>query len=277
MNLAIDDICQILDKVRSQRPLIHHITNYVTVNDCANMVLAIGASPIMADDIDEVEDIASISSALVLNIGTLNQRTIESMIKAGKKANAMSIPVIFDPVGAGASQLRNETTEKIIDQVKVAVLRGNMSEIGFVAGLDSKTKGVDVSETDKNMSLASAVQIANKAAKKVRCIVAVTGATDVITDGRSTVFVENGNEYLSNVTGTGCMCTSLVASFCGASGPGDLFSACVGGICAMGICGEMAYENAGKFGYGSFHMAIIDAAGKLTSETMARRAKISEA
>ena len=277
LNLAIDDICQILDKVRFQKPLIHHITNYVTVNDCANMVLAIGASPIMADDINEVEDITSISSALVLNIGTLSQRTIESMITAGKKANAIGIPVIFDPVGAGASQLRSETTEKIIDQVKVAVLRGNMSEIGFVAGLDSKTKGVDVSETDKNMSLASAVQIANKAAEKLECIVAVTGATDVITDGRGTVFVENGNEHLSNVTGTGCMCTSLVASFCGASGPGDLFSGCVGGICAMGICGEMAYENAGTFGYGSFHMAIIDAASKLTSETMARRAKISEA
>ena len=114
----IEGICQTIDKVRVQKPLIHHITNYVTVNDCANIVLAIGASPIMADDIDEVEDITSISSALVLNIGTLNKRTIQSMIKAGKKANMLGIPVIFDPVGAGASRLRNETTERIMEEVK---------------------------------------------------------------------------------------------------------------------------------------------------------------
>ncbi|HRC53730.1 MAG TPA: hydroxyethylthiazole kinase [Bacillota bacterium] len=273
----IKEMCQTLDKVRAQSPLIHHITNYVTVNDCANIVLAIGASPIMADDIDEVEDITSISSALVLNIGTLNKRTIQSMIKAGKKANMLGIPVIFDPVGAGASRLRNETTQRIMEEVKIAVLRGNMSEVRFVAGLKATTKGVDASEIDKNMTLISAAEIGKKVAEDSNCIVAVTGATDIVTDGRRAVFINNGTEHLSNVTGTGCMCTSLVGSFCGACEIDDLFSACIGGICAMGICGELAYESAGKCGYGGFHMAIIDAASKLTSETMVRRAKINEA
>ena len=273
----IEGICQTIDKVRVQKPLIHHITNYVTVNDCANIVLAIGASPIMADDLDEVEDITSISSALVLNIGTLNKRTIQSMIRAGKKANMLGIPVIFDPVGAGASRLRNETTERIMEEVKITVLRGNMSEVRFVAGLKATTKGVDASEVDKNMTLVSAAEIGKKVAKDSNCIVAVTGATDIVTDGKRAAFINNGTEHLSNVTGTGCMCTSLVGSFCGACETGDLFSACVGGICAMGICGELAYESAGNCGYGGFHMAIIDAASKLTSETMVRRAKISEA
>jgi len=273
----IEGICQTIDKVRVQKPLIHHITNYVTVNDCANIVLAIGASPIMADDLDEVEDITSISSALVLNIGTLNKRTIQSMIRAGKKANMLGIPVIFDPVGAGASRLRNETTERIMEEVKITVLRGNMSEVRFVAGLKATTKGVDASEVDKNMTLVSAAEIGKKVAKDSNCIVAVTGATDIVTDGKRAAFINNGTEHLSNVTGTGCMCTSLVGSFCGACETDDLFSACVGGICAMGICGEMAYESAGNSGYGGFHMAIIDAASKLTSETMVRRAKISEA
>ena len=150
-NEIVIKIGNLLNEVRNKKPLVHNITNYVTVNDCANILLAIGASPIMADDIKEAADITKISSALVINIGTLNERTIESMIASGKKANELNIPVIFDPVGAGASEFRNETTKKILEEVKISVLRGNMSEIKFISGLESSTKGVDASESDINI------------------------------------------------------------------------------------------------------------------------------
>ena len=211
----IDQITNMMENIRVKKPLIHHITNYVTVNDCANIVLAIGASPIMADDIDEVETITSISSALVINIGTLNRRTIESMVAAGKRANELGIPVVLDPVGAGASGLRNETTERLLAEVKLTVLRGNMSEIRFCAGLKADTKGVEVSEADQKIGADEGSEVARDVARKFGCVVAITGATDIITDGERTIYIENGTRHMSNVTGTGCM-HSLVAFFCGA-------------------------------------------------------------
>lgn len=268
-------IGQILEEMRQKKPLIHHITNYVTVNDCANMVLAIGASPIMADDIDEVEAITSISSALVLNIGTLNARTVESMLAAGKKANALHIPVILDPVGAGASQLRNQTTERLLKEVKISVLRGNMSEIRFVAGLQSTTKGVDASESDIKNSVETGRSIAESVAKKLGCVTVITGAADILSDGSRTIRIENGTKLLSNVTGTGCMCTSLVGAFCGAAS--DFLLAAAGGVLSMGIAGELAAESAGNKGSGSFHIAILDAISMLNAEMLAGRAKLYEA
>ena len=180
---VIHQIIGMMEDIRAKKPLVHHITNYVTVNDCANIVLAIGASPIMADDIDEVETITSISSALVINIGTLNRRTIESMVAAGKKANELGIPVVLDPVGAGASALRNETTERLLAEVKVTVLRGNMSEIRYTAGLEADTKGVEVSEADQKIGTDEGTQVAQNVARKFGCVVAITGPTDIITDG----------------------------------------------------------------------------------------------
>ena len=162
--IILEKAAALLEKVREQAPLVHNITNYVTVNDCANAVLAIGGSPIMADDIGEAEDITAISSALVLNMGTLNQRTIASMLAAGKKANKMGIPVVFDPVGAGASALRNDTAKKVLEQVKISILRGNLSEISFVAGMEASTKGVDSSEKDSKNDAAA---VGRKAAEKL--------------------------------------------------------------------------------------------------------------
>ena len=268
-------IVWILEEVHRKKPLIHHITNYVTVNDCANIVLAIGASPIMADDIEEVETITSISSALVLNIGTLNRRTIESMLAAGKKANALNIPVILDPVGAGASELRNRTTEKLLKEIKISVLRGNMSEIRFVAGLEADTKGVDASDADLVRGTETGRAVAEKVAKKLGCVTAITGATDIVSDGVRTILIENGTKLLSNVTGTGCMCTSLVGAFCGVAD--DTLMAAAGAILSLGIAGELAAARAGDKGNGSFHLAIIDAVSKLTAETLTGRAKIQEA
>src|SRR5690554_4112330 len=275
MNEKLDaQIGQALKAVRSQKPLVHHITNYVTVNDCANIVLAIGASPIMADDLDEVEAITSISSALVLNIGTLNKRTIESMVAAGKQANGLRIPVVLDPVGAGASALRNKTTERILTEVKVDVLRGNISEIRFVAGLDAATKGVDAAEADLISAEETGRAIAEQTAKKIGCVTAITGATDIVSDGKSTILLENGTKSLSNITGTGCMCSSLVGAFCGAID--DPLLAAVGGILSLGIAGEIAEENVGDQGNGSFRVAMMDSVSKLDAGIIGGRAKIHE-
>ncbi|NLY45864.1 MAG: hydroxyethylthiazole kinase [Tissierella sp.] len=262
----------LLNKIREDNPLIHNITNYVTVNDCANVVLAIGASPIMADDILEVEEIVSISSALVINIGTLNQRVINSMLKACKKANQLNIPVILDPVGAGASSLRNNTVKDILSQVKVDVIRGNLSEISFLAGQSVSTKGVDTSEEDEKNN---AIDIANLVARKYSCVVGITGIVDIVSDGSKFAKISNGNELLSRVTGTGCMTSALVGSFCGITE--DYFIATILGIATMGIAGEIAFEKSGIIGTGSFRSSIIDAISTMNNSKFLERAKIDEA
>jgi hydroxyethylthiazole kinase len=272
-NLAVS-IGALLEALHTKKPLVHHLTNYVTVNDCANIVLAIGASPIMADDRAEVEAITAISSALVLNIGTLNQRTIAAMIVAGKKANALQIPVVLDPVGAGASQLRNETTRQLLEQVQLSVLRGNMSEIRFASGLTASTHGVDASAADIEGSGPNGAQIARALAQKLQCVVAITGAIDYISDGVRCVAITNGHPMLSRVTGTGCMTTSLVGSFCGATS--HYFEAAVAGVACMGIAGELAFATAGERGTGSFRTALIDSISKLDSFTFEKLAKINE-
>jgi len=273
MNEITSKVAELLSEVRNKKPLIHNITNYVTVNDCANVVLAIGASPIMADDIEEAADITAISSALVINIGTLNARTVEVMLSSVKKANELGIPIVFDPVGVGASVFRNKTTETILSNAKISVLRGNMSEISFIAGLGATTKGVDAAEFDITSN--DGLAIATAVAKKLGCVVAITGATDIISDGECTVTISNGHKMLSNVTGTGCMSTALVGAFCGATK--DYFAAAIGGITSMGIAGEIAFEKAGNQGTGSFHIAIIDVISKLTHKVILERAKIDEA
>lgn len=269
--MTADKIAEQFSTVREQCPLVHCITNYVTVNDVANAVLAIGASPIMADDINEAADIASIASALVINMGTLNQRTVDSMLAAAKAANKKGIPVVFDPVGAGASAFRNDTAEKIMDNVRISILRGNLSEMSFMAGLKVSTKGVDTSEEDEKND---PVSVAKAAAEKFGCTAAITGAVDTITDGKRVVRISNGHSMLSRVTGTGCMTTGIVGGFAGSCE--DMFLAACAGICAMGIAGELAYEKSGFLGTGSFHIAIIDALSKLDSTLVSERIKLND-
>ncbi len=264
----------LLNNLRDTKPLVHHITNYVTVNDCANITLAIGASPIMADDMMEVESITAISSALVLNIGTLNQRTVETMLAAGKKANELNIPIVLDPVGTGASAFRNETVKSLLEQIQFSVIRGNMSEIRFIAGLHATTKGVDVSEADSAQDIQSSIEIAKTAAKQHHCVIAITGATDIVSDGNHTVCLENGHQMLSNITGTGCMCSSLIGSFC--SMTDDYVTATTSGLLAMGIAGEIAFEKAGHLGTGSYRVSIIDEISMMNTETLQREAKVDE-
>lgn len=259
-----------LKALKAKKPLVHHITNYVTVNDCANIVLAVGASPVMADDINEVGDMVSIASSLVLNMGTLNSRTIESIIAAGQKANELNIPVVFDPVGIGATPLRNETAERILNSVRLSVIRGNMSEIKILSGLNVEIKGVDSAADDSNGET-----IAIETAKRFNTVISITGKTDIISDGSRICLINNGHEMLSQVTGTGCMTTSLVGCYCGAVD--DKFTAAVSGVMTMGIAGELAQKMlTSADGIGSFRVRLFDSIYNLTPETLLREGRISD-
>jgi len=268
-------IAKIISNVSDAAPVVHHITNYVTVNDCANITLAIGASPIMADDLCEAAEITSLAQSLVINIGTLNRGTIESMLAAGKKANEIGVPVVLDPVGVGASELRNKTVEKLLEEINFTIIRGNMSEIRYMAGSNANTKGVDASDSDIASSAETGVELAGSLAQKYKCVVAITGATDIVSDSTHTVCIQNGNRMLRAVTGTGCMCTSLIGSFC--SVEPDYLLATTAGILCMGIAGEIAFEKAGEKGTGSFRTAVIDEISRIDGESVIRRAKLYEA
>lgn len=271
MNKQIGDCISILKDTYLKKPLIHNITNYVTANDCANAILSIGASPIMSDDLKEVEEIVSISKALVLNIGTLNQRTIDSMLIAGKRANVLNIPVILDPVGVGSSKLRNETIFDILFNVKINVLRGNLSEIAFIAGKDASSKGVDTALMHGDYNTKA---IAFNVAEKFSCIVGITGKEDIVTDGKKAIKIRNGNQLLSRVTGTGCMTTALVGSLCGATN--DYYSATIAGISCMGIAGELAHKEVGEESMGSFHIELFNSLSQISEKCFKERVKIFE-
>jgi hydroxyethylthiazole kinase len=264
----------ILQQVKANKPLVHHITNYVTVNDCANITLAIGASPIMADAIEEVADITAISQALVLNIGTLNERTIASMLVAGKTANNKGIPVILDAVGAGASKLRNDTTLRLIKEIKLSILRGNISEIRFIAGLHSQTNGVDAHALDISAT-DSVIDIAKEVSKKYSCVVVISGAKDVVSAGEKVCCIENGNVMLGSLTGTGCMSASLLGALCGTV-PNNPYQAAICATLCMGISGEIAYEKTKELGNGSFRVALHDAMSQLNDITIERLGRYYE-
>ncbi|MDO5603103.1 MAG: hydroxyethylthiazole kinase [Oscillospiraceae bacterium] len=259
-----------IESVRKSVPLVHCITNYVTVNDVANVVLACGGSPIMTDDTGEAAEIAAASGAVVLNIGTLNDRTVSAMQKAGKAANQNAVPVVFDPVGAGASALRNRTVEKLLAELDFTVIRGNLSEISFVAGIKARTRGVDAGEADRKNDAAA---VARAAAKKYGCIVVVTGAEDVITDGEKLARVKNGVPEMSRVTGTGCMLSGMLGAYAAAAQ--DVFSAVVSAVAGMGIAGEIAYEKNGGAGTGSLRTGIIDALSRMDDETLGKRGRVT--
>jgi len=267
----LQSIADNLRRIKAKKPLIHHITNYVTVNDCANMTLAIGASPVMAEDIGEVEEMVSFASALVLNMGTLNSRTIESMLVAGKKARLMGIPVIFDPVGVGATTLRRVTAEKIIREVCPSVIRGNMSEIKIIAGLQERIKGVDsVASTEDGE------QVAQELSDKLASVIAITGKLDIIALGNRLVRIDNGHPMLSQVTGTGCMATSLIGCFCGVTA--DCFAGAVAGVMTMGLAGEIAQRSLqGAEGIGTFRMRLFDSVSTMMPEIFMEAGKVSKA
>ena len=258
--------------VRTKSPLIHNITNYVTVNDCANMVLACGASPIMADDAAEVEDITTICGGLNINIGTLNSRTIESMLKAGKKANALGHPVVLDPVGAGASALRTETAYRLLDEVRFTVIRGNISEVKTLASGAGTTKGVDADVADRvtEENLDGAVAFAKAFAAKTGAVVAITGAIDIVADGAKAYCIRNGHPMMSAITG---QLSALTAAFLTAN-PSQPLEAAAAAVCAMGLAGEIAHARLTPLdGNATYRNYIIDAIYHMTPAQLEEGAK----
>ncbi len=266
---------ELLQNVRERRPLIHSITNYVTVNDCANMLLACGTSPIMADDIGEAAQITAVCGGLNINIGTLNERTIPAMYAAGEQANALGHPVVLDPVGAGASALRTDTALGLLEKVRFAVIRGNISEIKTLADGSGTTKGVDADPLDvvTEENLDAACVFVKEFARKTGTVIAVTGAIDIVADEKTAYCITNGHPMMSSVTGTGCQLSALTAAFVTAN-PGEVLQAAAAAVCAMGICGEMAAERLGaQDGNATYRNYIIDAMYRLDGDTLERRAK----
>ncbi len=256
-----------LDAVKKNKPLIHNITNFVVMNYTANALLAMGASPVMAHAPNEVEQMVSFAGALVLNIGTLTDEWIDSMIIAGKKAAALKTPVILDPVGSGATSLRTDSAKKIINETKISVIRGNASEILSLKNSDSKTKGVDSIH-----SVEDASNTAKMLAKELHTTLAITGPVDLITDGDRTVHVFNGHPLMSCVTGTGCTASAIIGAFLGVDN--DPFSATATALAFFGLAGEVAGEKAQA--PGSFMIELLDALYLITPEKLEAGCQIEE-
>ena len=236
-----------MKKVRETCPLVHHITNYVTVNDCANMCICAGGSPVMTDAEKDVPDMVKLASAVVLNIGTLNDRTIDSMLLAGRTANSLGVPVILDPVGVGATPYRTETAWKILDNVKV------------LAGSGGKVRGVDsVSGSDDTASAA------RELALRTNAIVAATGPVDYVSDGKTVITLRNGSEFMGTVSGTGCMLSSVVGAYVGACGVS--LESVASAVSVFTIASEVAVREGKVFGPGSFKTKLFDSLYNLKTE-----------
>ena len=253
--------------VRERKPLVHNITNYVVMNYTANALLACGAAPVMAHAAEEVEEMVSLAGALVLNIGTLSIPWIEAMIKAGKRANALHVPVILDPVGAGATALRTDSAKRLIEELSIQVIRGNASEILSLSRErpGSRTKGVDSVHTVDQVA-----QMAVALAGDLKAVLAVTGVVDLITDGERVYRVMNGHEMMSHVTGTGCAATAIIGAFLAVES--DSLKAATTGLSYFGLAGEKAAAKTSS--PGTFQIALLDALYEMSEEEMRAGARI---
>ena len=264
-----------LENVRNTVPLVHNITNYVTVNDVANVLLACGGSPIMSDDREDVEDITSICGGLNINIGTLNQNTIPSMFLAGKKANELGHPVLLDPVGAGASCLRTETALQLLQEVRFTVIRGNISEIKTLAFGSGSTKGVDADLADAvtEENLDEAVAFVKKMAGTHHCIVAVTGAIDLVADEERCYVIRNGRGEMGRITGTGCQLSGMMTAYVTAN-PDHPLEAAAAAVALMGLAGEIGWSRMQEGdGNSTYRNRIIDAIYNMDGKTLEEGAK----
>jgi hydroxyethylthiazole kinase len=256
-------------RIRQSAPLIHNITNFVVMNSSANILLAIGASPVMAHCLAEIEEMTSLASALVLNIGTIEEDWHASMILAGKTANTLGIPVILDPVGAGATRFRTEAVRKIMENCSITVLRGNCSEILSLATSDIKTKGVDstLSLSDEMVEVARQMAIDNE------CVIAISGEEDCITDGNQVFRVRNGQPIMTRVTGTGCGLTAVTAAFCAVEEK-NMAKATAAAFGFYGLCGDLAIQTSDK--PGSFQVAFLDQLYSAGADEIAKYLKVRE-
>jgi hydroxyethylthiazole kinase len=253
--------------LREHKPLVHQITNYVVMNETANATLALGALPVMAHAREEVEEMVGLASALVLNIGTLSPHWVEAMLLAGKAANARDVPVVLDPVGAGATRYRTDTVKRILDEVKVTVLRGNQGEVATLVGVEAEVRGVESIGVGGD-----AADLARAAAQSLSLVASVTGPVDHVSDGSRVLSVANGHELLAAVTGTGCMSSAITGCFLAAK-PEAPVEAAAEALAAFGVAAEDAAVDAK--GPGSFHVALYDALASLQPELLDERARIS--
>lgn len=265
MTKVNDQLAEALARVRAQKPLLHHITNYVVMNDTANVTLHIGALPVMAHAIEEVEEMVSMAGALVLNPGTLSKHWVEAMFLAGRRANERGVPIVLDPVGAGATTYRTQTFLRMLDELKIAVLRGNSGEIGALSGAGGEVKGVEsVQGVEDRAGVSKAF------ARKGKMVIAMSGKRDYVSDGERVLGVDNGHKWLTTLTGTGCMATTMIAAF--AAVEKDALLAAAGGYAAFGLAAEMAAEQAQ--GPASFKVAFFDHLYHLSPEQLASGARV---
>jgi hydroxyethylthiazole kinase len=255
-----------LARLREQKPLVHQITNYVVMNETANATLALGALPVMAHAREEVEEMVGLAGVLVINIGTLSPHWVEAMLAAGRAANAKGIPVVVDPVGAGATSYRTETAKRLLDEVDVTVVRGNAGEVATLVGVEAEVRGVESIATGGDPA-----DLARNAARTLGVIASVTGPVDHVSDGETTLAIANGHELLGTVSGTGCMSTAITGCFLAAND--EPLHAAAEALAAFGVAGEDAA--AGARGPGSFHVALYDALYNLDPATLDARAKVS--
>jgi len=258
---------QMLAELRERKPLVHQITNYVVMNETANATLALGALPVMAHAREEVEEMVALASALVLNIGTLSPHWVEAMLLAGKAANEHGIPVVLDPVGAGATRYRTETARRLLDEVKVAVLRGNQGEVAALVGVEAEVRGVESIGAG-----AEPADLARTAGRNLGLVASVTGPVDHVSDGDRVLAIANGHELLAAVTGTGCMSSAITGCFLAVAEDRPL-EAAAAALAAFGVAAEDAARDAK--GPGSFHVGLYDALAALEPETLDARARIS--
>lgn len=264
-----------LENVRKTVPLVHNITNYVTVNDVANVLLACGGSPIMSDEAEDVEDITSVCGGLNINIGTLHKTSIEGMFRAGKKANELGHPVLLDPVGAGASALRTNTALELMKELRLAVIRGNISEIKTLALGSGTTKGVDADVADAvtEENLDDAAEFVKEFARKTESIIAVTGAIDLVSDGEKCYVIRNGRPEMGKITGTGCQLSGMMTAYVTANSENRL-EAAAAAVCVMGLAGEIGWERMQEGdGNATYRNRIIDAIYNMTGEELEKGAK----
>jgi len=252
-------------RLKEKRPLVHHITNYVTVNDCANITLCVGGAPVMAEAREEVAEMVSLADALVLNIGTLRSEQVDSMLIAGRRANELGIPIILDPVGAGATKYRTHTADLLLRELSIAVLKGNAGEIGVLAGSGGTVRGVDSQGAQGDPA-----QIAGEYARRIGSCVIISGPTDTISDGRRTVLVDNGHEMMGMISGTGCMASSIVGAFAATSKDHVMSSAAA--MAAFGIAGERAASQSN--GPYSFKVRLFDEMARLSPNELGERARM---
>ncbi len=255
----------LLTKIRSEKPLVHNITNYVVMNFTANTLLAMGASPVMAHAKNEVEEMVALAKALVINIGTLSDPWIEAMFLAGKKANQLGVPIVLDPVGSGATSLRTATFKRLTREIQPWIVRGNASEILSIASATVTTKGVDAMHDVEHAS-----DTARQMARQLECVVAITGPVDLITDGARVIRCHNGDPMMGKITGTGCAATATIGAFAGVTR--DPLEAAAAGLAFFGLAGELAAARAKS--PGSFMIALLDAMYEITSAQFQERARL---